>query len=192
MNFWVKLLLLRVFNCIHRKFQRSPSFVLLTKSMSVSIPPHYYNFPAKFKPQEIELSIKYMTVIYIITSERKWAFGSFRKNLQFQAVLKNLRHSSLMYQATNTQLIPNLVPLKKEAIIYREMLCRECLANCFPCSSPTSRFSLVQRARNHLYLLDVAVLLNGSNSSCNLQTGMYYQNSHAFWVRKSQVTFRLK
>lgn len=40
-----------------------------------------------------------MTVIYIIIPERKQAFRSLRKNLQFQAVLQNIRHSSLMHQA---------------------------------------------------------------------------------------------
>lgn len=74
--------------------------------MFVSISPYYHNFTAKFKPQEIEFSIKDMTVIYIITPERKRAFGSFKKNAQFQAVLQNLRHSSLMYQATNAQIRP--------------------------------------------------------------------------------------
>lgn len=43
-NHWVKLLLSRVFNCIHRKLQISTSFVMLTESMSMSILAYSYKF----------------------------------------------------------------------------------------------------------------------------------------------------
>lgn len=66
----------------------------------------------KIQAQEMEFSIKDMTVIII--PERKQAFRSFRKNLQFQAVLQNIRHSSLMHQATQHPNYTNLVPLKKK------------------------------------------------------------------------------
>lgn len=47
-------------------------------------------FLCKIQAQQMEFSIKDMTVIYIIISERKQAFRSFGKNLQFQAVLQNI------------------------------------------------------------------------------------------------------
>jgi len=53
----------------------------------------------KIQAQEMEFSIKNMIVIYIIIQERKQTFRRFGKNLQFQAILQNIRPSSLMHQA---------------------------------------------------------------------------------------------
>lgn len=80
-------------------------------------------------------------------------FGATEK--EYEAQTKNLFHRSKN---------------RRQTTIYRDMSHKECLANCFPSSSLTFTVSLVQRARNHLVLLDVAVVWNGSNSSCNLQT----------------------